>query len=248
MSLKYSLTFLMLAVVAVFAGAAAWDVIGWFAAGFFHVAVSFTVLSAAYAGAGPGLLRKRPSGRRSIWGWLLLGPYFLLNAATFCAYRLLSHEPPYTQVAPKLFFGRRLSKRETEAVGWAGVLDLAGEFSEARPLRTLRGYLSLPVLDATAPTAEQLRSAVVWIERAVGSGPVYVHCALGHGRSACVVVAYLLETRAVATVTEGVELLQSVRPGVRLHKAQRRAIRAFLAGHADAGDHAPRPTGRREEK
>lgn len=66
-----------------------------------------------------------------------------------------------------------------------------------------------------------------WLSEAVGSGPVYVHCALGHGRSACVVVAYLLSTGAVGTVAEGIRLLKSLRPGVRLHPPQLQRLRRF---------------------
>jgi protein-tyrosine phosphatase len=113
------------------------------------------------------------------------------------------------------------------------VLDLAGEFPAARvPSR----YRSLPVLDATAPSEEELRSATAWVAEAVAAGPVYVLCALGHGRSACVVIAYLLSVGSVGTVAEGVRLLRSLRPGVRLHPPQRRLLRRFepLPGTQDA--------------
>jgi len=134
MSLKYSLTFLVLAVACVSSGLSAWNVIGWGSVAFLYVALSFAVLSIAYAGAGPRVLFKRASGRRSFWGWLLLGPYFLLNTVSFGLYRLLPREPAYVQVAPNLFFGRRLTAGEAAMVGWTSVLDLAGEFAEARPL------------------------------------------------------------------------------------------------------------------
>lgn len=92
---KYSLTFLILAAAGVIASLEAWDIIGWFAAIPLHVALSFGLLAAVYAGAGPRLLLKRATGRRSVLGWLLFAPYFLLNAATFGLYRLLSREPAY---------------------------------------------------------------------------------------------------------------------------------------------------------
>jgi hypothetical protein len=159
--------------------------------------------------------------------WLLFAPYFLLNAVTFRLYRLLSREPAFVQVAPNLFFGRRLSGREAEGAVWISILDLASEFSEVRSLRVLAGYRSLPLLDAIAPSEEQLKDAAAWLGRAVESGPVYVHCALGHGRSACVVIAYLLSVGQVETVAEGVQLLRSLRPGVRLHPGQRRQLGVF---------------------
>lgn len=223
--MRYGLAFLVLAVACVVLAATAWDHrLGWLAAPPLYVAVSFALLAVAYAGVGARLLLKRANGRRSPLGWLLFAPYFLLNGLTFSVYRLLSREPAYARVAPNLSFGRRLTAREAEAAGWASVLDLAGEFPATR---TSAAYRSLPVLDATAPTEAELRSAVGWVAQAVSTGPVYVHCALGHGRSACVVIAYLLSVGAVSTVAEGVRLLRSSRPGVRLHTPQLRLLQQF---------------------
>ena len=225
--LRYSLTFLVLAAACVVVSLAVWDSVGWALVLPLYSALSFGLLAAAYAGAGPRLLLKRATGHRSIFGWLLFAPYFLLNAVTFGLYRLLSRESAYVQVAHNLFFGRRLSAREAEAEAWVGILDLAGEFPAAWWSRSRPGYRSLPVLDATAPSEEELRSAVAWVAEAAAAGPVYVHCALGHGRSACVAIAYLLSVGAVSTVAEGVQLLRSLRPGVRLHPPQLRLLRRF---------------------
>jgi protein-tyrosine phosphatase len=226
-SLKYSLTFLVLSLSCVVLTIAAWNLVGWPGIVALYAGFSFFLLAVAYAGAGPKLLLKRASGRRSLLAWVLFGPYFLLNDLTFALYRLVSREPPYVQVAPNVFFGRRLSFRESEGPQWVTVLDLAGEFAESRRLRQLEGYRSLPVLDATAPTETQLQMAVAWVTAGAASGPVYIHCALGHGRSACVVIAYLLSVRIVRTVGEGTRLLRSLRPGVRLHPAQRNRLRVF---------------------
>jgi hypothetical protein len=225
--LKYGLTFLALSIASVVVGLSAWHTIGWVAAAFLYAAFTFTLLAAAYAGAGPRLLLKRRSGHQSVWGWPLFAPYFVLNTVIFRFYRQFSREPAFAQVAPNLFFGRRLSAQEAEAARWIGVLDLAGEFSEVRALRALPGYRSLPVLDATSPTEVQLQDAVAWLARAIESGPVYVHCALGHGRSASVVIAYLLSAGFVDTISEGAQRLRTLRSGVRLHAAQRRRLCAF---------------------
>ena len=227
MSWKYSLTFLMLATTCVFAGAVAWEVVHWPALPFLYVALSFALLSLAYAGVGPRLLLKRASGRRSAWGWLLFGPYFLLTGMAFHLYRVLSLELAFAQVMPNLFFGRRLTFQEARRLKWVGVLDLACEFEEIGLLRDSSGYRSLPVLDGTSPTEQQMRSVVGWLEEAVPSGPVFVHCALGHGRSACVVIAYLLSVGLVASAAEGEGLLRSLRRGVWLNATQRQQLRKF---------------------
>src|SRR5205085_1167616 len=155
-------------------------------------------------------------GRLRWSGLLLLAPYLLLNLLAFHVYRWFSRSSTVGQAAPNLFFGRRLTVSEARAAGvqtWIGVLDLAGEFGEVGPLRGVPRYRSLAVLDATAPTEEQLRDAVSWLRETLQLGPVYVHCALGYGRTATVVLAYLLSIRAAETIKAGLAHLRAVRPG-----------------------------------
>ncbi len=228
MRLAYMLVFLVLATVCIFGGVAVSDIVGWPAIIFGYAAVSFLMLSIAYGGAGPELFGKRASGQHSIRSWLLFSPYFLLNAVIFRLHRGMSREPAYAEVVPNLFFGRRLTEREANearALGWIAVLDLAPEFAESPALRILPGYRTFPILDATAPTEPQLHDAVRWLTDAVVKGPVYIHCALGHGRTGCVVVAYLLAAGVVNSVAEGVRLMRTQRPGVRLNRPQLRALR-----------------------
>ena len=167
---------------------------------------------------------------------MLFGPHILLNTAAIRLYCLVSKEPSITQVTPTLFFGRRLLARECLTGQWIGVLDLAAEFTEARPFRELVGYRSMPVLDGTCPTEEQLRSAVVWLNSTLVTGPVYVHCALGHGRSACVVIAFLLSMGEVNTVESGEQRLRILRPGVRLNGTQRHGLQVFTQQHTKGND------------
>lgn len=150
----------------------------------------------------------------------------MINAAAFHVYRLLSREPATVEVVTNVVFGRRLSAREASKTRWAGVLDLAAEFPSTRwPARTK--YTSLPLLDATAPREGELIEAITIIFVHAITGPVYVHCALGHGRSACVVAAYLLNTKVVATAREAERHLRNLRPGVRLNAMQLRAVGLF---------------------
>lgn len=228
MRLAYTLVFSVLAAVFIVGGVAVWDAIGWPAIIFGYTAASCLCLAMGYAWIGPNVFAKRNTGQHSIRSWLLFSPYFLLNAVIFRLYRGTSREPAYAEVVPNLFFGRRLTQREateSRAHGWVTVLDLAPEFTETPALRILPGYRSFPILDATAPQDPQLRDAVRWLTDAMAKGPVYVHCALGHGRTGCVVVAYLLAAGVVNSVAEGVRLLRVQRPGVRLNRSQSRALR-----------------------
>jgi protein-tyrosine phosphatase len=109
------------------------------------------------------------------------------------------------------------------------VLDLTVEWAEVPSLRSPGTYRLLAVLDGTAPTAEQLAEAVAWLRARTKEGTVLVHCALGHGRSACVVVAYLLAEGKHSTPREAEAFLRRLRPGVRLNAAQRRAVQGWHA-------------------
>jgi hypothetical protein len=232
-STKYSVVFLVLSLAFAATAVLAWDGIPVAALIFLYAAFSLLLVSAAYAGLGPGVFRKRPDGRFPPLTWLLFGPYLLLNAFAFWLHRLSSRQPAYGLAAPNLYFGRRLTDSETrraQELGWQSVLDLAPEFPETHGLRAFPRYRSHPILDGTAPTAEQLREAVAWVVESVAVGPVYVHCALGHGRTATVVLAYLLATGEVATVREGLVRLRFLRPGVGLSRPQAKVVRGLEPG------------------
>jgi hypothetical protein len=189
--------------------------------------VSFLLVAGAYLGAGPRLLLKRADGRRVAWAWLVHCPYFALTAFSYRVALALTREAAYVRVVPNVFLGRRLTAREARHAGrWEAVLDLAAELPEAGPLRAAN-YHSIPVLDAAAMPHEQLRYAVEWVKRYAAVGPVYVHCALGHGRSALVVAAYLIAVGSAPEPKAALKHLRALRPGVRLNRSQRKALEAF---------------------
>lgn len=193
-------------------------------------AFAFALLVLAYLGLGPRFLLKHPGGRRRAGAWLLYGPYFLLSSLSLWLFRHFERHPPFVEIVPGLFLGRQLTANEARGDAtprWCAVLDLTAEFAETAPLRGSDAYRSLPVLDTMAPTPDELSAAVTWLANRLAEGPAYVHCALGHGRSATVVVAYLLAIGRIATVEEGLELVCSKRPGVRLNAQQIRALRRY---------------------
>lgn len=197
-------------------------------AGLLWLAFSLALMGAAYLGAGPRVLMKRPNGRLHPVSWLLLWPFHLLNKFVFSIYHFVSSEPPWAEVIPGLILGRRLWCWEARRLGEARVLDLTAEFTEPRCMRTRAGYQCLPVLDNGCPALEQIEAGVAWLREHHPRGRVYVHCAAGHGRSATIVAAYLLSMGMAASVAEVTALLKSKRPRVYLNLDQRVGLQSFV--------------------
>ncbi|TWU44827.1 hypothetical protein Poly51_58930 [Rubripirellula tenax] len=51
--------------------------------------------------------------------------------------------------------------------------------------------------------------------------PVLIHCAQGHGRTGLVAAAVLIVSGEAQTAADAIAIIQAVRPGVELNKAQR---------------------------
>lgn len=177
------------------------------------------LLGVSYLGLGTRLFLKR-RGRLHPVTIVLFWPYLLLNWVLWHPLRFFGE--PYAEVQPGLFVGRRLLAHEPCPCD--AVLDLTCEFNEPKPFREREAYLCLPVLDGVAPTRAQVEAALLFI---ASHESVYVHCAMGHGRSATVVIAQLLATGEEKDVSAAEQRLKRVRPGTRLRPGQRRLLRTL---------------------
>ena len=191
------------------------------------IALSLLIVSIAYFTRQPRLLAKRPDGTKPLWAWLLFWPIYSLAWVTLAIYKVSTRDAPASEIIPGLWLGGRLSAKQLLAIqpNWAGVVDLALEFPRSSPLAI--DYLSLAVLDGTAPSEAQLREGIDWIDKRVPHGPVLVHCALGHGRSSTLVAAYLLHRDPAETIAGVVQAMKLKRPGVALNAAQVRKLETF---------------------
>ena len=196
---------------------------------FLWPATALGLVAAGYCGAGPGIFRKRhgilPWSTRFVFGPYLLGQYLSLQY-----YRRQCRM--WDEVTPRVWIGRKLSKREENRALRAGVtavLDLTAEFSEGEPFRSVT-YLNIPVLDLTAPTPEQLQGMAAFITERSLSGIVYVHCKIGYSRSAAAVAAYLIMS-GKATASEAMAALRKVRPSIVIRSEIVSAVTAFASSH-----------------
>lgn len=238
---RYSLTFLLsgiaLARVAIHRGASEpWMLV------FIYPSLSFFTLSIAYAGAGPALLGKRPDGHRAWWAIVWSLPYSLIAEFVWRLAILRRREPAIAKVTHNLYCGRRLTQREqTEFARHQiqGCLDLTAEFIETSHLRSLPHYRCSPILDGTAPSVEHLQELVDWLTKTTAVHSIYVHCALGHGRTSTIVVAFLIRNGLERDIDSALSRLQAIRPDVDINDTQRELLNAYLKKQGIVG-----PTGK----
>lgn len=224
---KYAFVFLSLGMACVLA--ASQHSLWWLQLLEINTGLAFGGVGLAYAFIGPRAFGKHPDGRLPLWSHAIFWPYFALNTFSLWLFHRAQRENAFDEIAPNLWLGCRLWTSDAKhfAQPIQSTLDLTSEFGEASFLRS-QSYRCLPLLDTTAPTLEQLRVGVHWIETQRENGPVYVHCALGHGRSGLFVLAWLLHTRRAASMETGLEQLRAVRPGVGLHPGQLQVLREFV--------------------
>lgn len=180
-------------------------------------AATSVLLCAAYFGLGPAPFGKRPDGTMQPLLVAISLPYFAAIWSIWHVQRLLG-EPPFHEIAPGLLLGRRPLPGELPA-DVDLVVDLTCEFPEPAAVRTGRQYRCLPTLDGFVPDGEALRALAIEVARF--DGRIYIHCAQGHGRSATLAAAVLLERGLASSVDEAEAMMKRVRPGVRLHSVQR---------------------------
>lgn len=188
-----------------------------------NTAITVMGVVLAFALKKPSFFLKKANGLLSPASYLIFWPYFMLNTITLVLFRVFSQENVLDEVFPNLYMGSKLYEIDYKlfvSLGIKSTLDLTSEFSETDFVRQKPNYLCLPVLDTSAPTLDQLEEAVEWISAHLLEGPVYVHCALGHGRSATVVAGFLIKNGRVNDVNEAIELLKTKRSGIDLHPKQ----------------------------
>lgn len=177
----------------------------------FWPAASTAIVAGAYFGLYSGITRKE-KGRLPLATTIVLAPWLLAQYASLIYYR--RRTPAWGVVAPDVWIGRQLREREADAAvrqGVKAVVDLTGEFSETRAFRALP-YLNLPVLDLTAPSRDELRAGIEFINAHRHRGPVYVHCKIGYSRSAALVASWLISVGDATTSEEALARIRTVRP------------------------------------
>jgi membrane-associated phospholipid phosphatase len=201
-------------------------------------AIALAVVSLAYFGCGPRIFWKS-GGVIPLWMRMILGPYQLGTA--LCHRRYRRSPAAYAEVVPGLLIGRRLNDAEARTLIHAGVravLDLTCEMSESKALRSVN-YDNVQILDLTAPSPSQLAEAVRFLRDHRRSGPLYIHCALGYSRTACVAAAYLLAAGIATSAHVAIRMVRKARPEIVLPEGSVQALQRFSTLWAGCGETVP---------
>ena len=190
--------------------------------GFWWFLVDLSIVGLAYLFQTRRVYGKGSSGRLPAWSWVVFFPWHVLTRAVWYLDRSRESQPGWQWVHEGLAVGRRPLAGEVPS-DFDHYVDLTAEFSEVRYYRQLPGFICFPILDGTAPKPESLLEAVC----SVRAGKTFVHCAKGHGRTGLFAIAILLESGRVTSPEEGLKCLQTVRPGVRLNRAQWNCLAQF---------------------
>jgi atypical dual specificity phosphatase len=124
-----------------------------------------------------------------------------------------------------------------QKMGITGVINMCEEYPGPLAAYTQHGIeqLHLPTIDFVPPSDADVRRGVDFIEahRARG-GKVYVHCKAGRGRSATVVLCYLIARGH--SLEGGAQLMREKRPQILSKLAEREVIKRFALACANASE------------
>jgi hypothetical protein len=178
--------------------------------------LSLLLVGIAYATGSTRLIGKRSDGSFHLLARLVHVPFFAVSRVAWVV-RQKRGEPPWNEVAPGIFVGRMPGLTDVPP-GAPHLFDLTCELRAPFSLRVQR-YHCLPTLDGTAPDPEKFRALVK--VAASFTEPVFIFCAAGHGRSATLAAAVLVERGLAADVAAAEAMMKQKRPLIGLGSAQR---------------------------
>ena len=122
-------------------------------------------------------------------------------------------------------------------IGVRGVVNTCKEY--AGPINAYHQtgieHLRVPTVDFTPPTLAHVDKSLHLMRRMANSGhSTYVHCKAGRGRSATVVMCWLIERHGMSP-KEAQECLQDIRPQVNRMLDRRPVVMEFYERFQDGG-------------
>ena len=182
------------------------------------VSVSLLMVAFAYLTGNAAVFQKQADGRLSAAATILLLPY-LVGVRLNMAYWLRG-KAKTAQVRDDVWIGS-ISGISDDL---PAILDVCAEYPRPR----YRGaYRALPLLDMVAPSENDLMQAASLLETLRRQhGKVLICCALGYGRSAAVVLTWLLVYGGCRDLAQATAELKQARPQMVLPPETAKAVEA----------------------
>ena len=177
---------------------------------------SMVLCGLSYVWLGPAILNKSADGDIPFINRLANAPWLWEYRIIVALDRWLGFEGVH-EISPGLWLGRRLLAREVPK-DIKLVVDLTAESSKIEDLAAEVSYMCLPTLDGYAPETNAFMELVDKVSQ--HPGPVLIHCARGHGRSATAMAAVLIKRGLATDVDTAYALMKSKRKRVHLHRRQ----------------------------
>jgi hypothetical protein len=192
------------------------------------------LMAFGYLHAGPAVMGKRDDGRRWWWAAIVHAPCLVVLSLVWRLGRVLRPEPAWNLIAPGIYVGRWVPGVGALPPGIGMIVDLAAEHTEPHELVECCRYRSLPTLDGTSLTDP--RYAGILAEASRYEGAIYIHCAVGHSRSAMFAAGVLVVRGLCDSLDASLATMESQRPSIYLRPSQRRLSAASpgLVAHASA--------------
>lgn len=183
-----------------------------------YFSVSFALVGFGYALFGVQIFRKEQNGKISSF-WLLL-PYLIMARLNIIYWLNLKHAPKSSEILPNVHLGSI-----TEAHKFEAVFDLTAE-CESHP-KAEQIYLNFAMLDMVKPKFDELKAAVKAMDSIISKNKrTLVCCALGYGRSALVLLGWLVWCKKM-NVDDAILLIKNSRPKVVIDDSVRKFFMEF---------------------
>lgn len=132
-------------------------------------------------------------------------------------------------------FGRDVGS--LHELGVRGVVNTCKEYAGPILAYQQRGieHLRVPTIDFTPPTLQQVDEGLTLMRRMATDGhSTYVHCKAGRGRSATIVMCWLIEQHSLSP-REAQERLEEIRPHVNRMLDRRSVVLEFYDRYQELG-------------
>ncbi|KAJ4766736.1 Membrane-associated phospholipid phosphatase [Rhynchospora pubera] len=174
----------------------------------------------------PLVLGKNPkTGQFPFWSILFFSPFLLFSQLYFHFKRIKRRgEPLYNEIYDGFYLGGWPRSETDMPTGDLSVIDCTCDLPH-RGLIDPEDYICIGAFDTRSPLPWQIELAVRWACAKRDTGrKIYIHCAFGHGRSACVMCAFLVALGITESWKEAEKIICKKRPRIKMNRLHRSTL------------------------